>query len=81
MPLVGIGELARLLNRDPEAIRFAVQRGRITRRSDGLFDADQALAEWDANTLHERGHDNPFGQNIRSHPSCKAATMLIGNAR
>jgi hypothetical protein len=32
--------------------------GRITLRPDGLFDADQAMAEWEASTLHERGHDN-----------------------
>jgi len=44
------------LERDPKAIRFAVERGRITRRPAGLFDADQALAEWEANTLHERSH-------------------------
>jgi hypothetical protein len=56
MPLVGVAELARLLKRDPKAIRFAVSRGRITRRSDGLFDVDQAIAEWQANTLHERSH-------------------------
>jgi hypothetical protein len=56
MPLVGIGELAHLLKRDPKAIRFAVERGRITRRPDGLFDADQAIAEWETNTLHERSH-------------------------
>jgi hypothetical protein len=37
MPLVGVAELARLLKRDPKAIRFAVERGR---------DADQAMAEW-----------------------------------
>jgi hypothetical protein len=58
MPLVGIGELAHLLNRDPKAIRFAVERGRITRRPDGLFDQDQALAEWEASTQHERDHNN-----------------------
>jgi len=56
MPLVGIGELARLLKRDQSAVRFAVERGPITRRADGLFDADQAMAEWQANTLHERSH-------------------------
>jgi hypothetical protein len=44
MSLIGIGELAHLLKRDPKAVRFAVARGRITRRPDGLFDADQALA-------------------------------------
>ena len=38
MALVGIGELARLLKRDPKTIRQAVQRGRVTRRPDGLFD-------------------------------------------
>ena len=56
MPLVGVAELARLLKRDPKAIRFAVSVGRITRRPDGLFDADRAIAEWNANTLHERSH-------------------------
>ena len=56
MPLMGVAELARLLKRDPKAIRFAVSVGRITRRPDGLFDADQAIAEWNANTLHERSH-------------------------
>ena len=61
MPLVGVAELARLLKRDPKAIRFAVSVGRITRRPDGLFDADQAIAEWNANTLHERSHS---GNNV-----------------
>jgi hypothetical protein len=56
MPLVRIGELAHLLKRDPKAIRFAVERGRITRRPDGLFDSEQAVREWRANTLHERSH-------------------------
>ena len=56
MLLIGIGELAHLLRRDPAAIRFAVSRGRITRRPDGLFDRDQALKEWESNTLHERSH-------------------------
>ena len=56
MPLVGIGELGHLLKRDPKAIRFAVSRGRITRRPDGLFHRDRALKEWEYNTLHERSH-------------------------
>ena len=56
MPLVGVAELARLLQRDPKAIRYAVERGRITRRPDGLFDTDAVLAEWETNTLHERSH-------------------------
>ena len=56
MALVGIGELAHLLRRDPKAIRFAVSRGRITRRPDGLFHRDRALKEWEYNTLHERSH-------------------------
>ena len=41
-----------------KAIRFAGSRGQITRRPDGLFDADHALAEWEASTQHERGHNN-----------------------
>jgi hypothetical protein len=69
MPLVGVAELARLLKRDPKAIRFAVSRGRITRRPDGLFDAEKALAEWKANTLHERGHDNRNGTVTEMQPA------------
>jgi hypothetical protein len=58
MTLVGIGELARALRCDPKALRVAVQSGRIRRRPDGLFDQEQALADWEATTQHERGHDN-----------------------
>jgi len=52
MAIVGIGELARMLERDPKAIRNAVQYGRITQRPDGKFDTQVVLAEWQANTDH-----------------------------
>jgi len=58
MALVGIGELARMLERDPKALRNAVKSGRITQRSDGLFDTDTVIEEWHNSTLHERGHNN-----------------------
>lgn len=56
--IVGIGELARELRRDPKAIRRAVEAGHITRRPDGQFDLEQAIEEWNANVLHNRGHNN-----------------------
>jgi hypothetical protein len=56
--LVGIGEFARLVERDPKAIRNAVKLGRVTQRPDGHFDTETALAEWRDNTLAEKGHNN-----------------------
>jgi hypothetical protein len=76
MPLIGIGELAHLLRRDPAAIRFAVSRGRITRRPDGLFDRDQALKEWESNT-HERGHNNHVAQPETASDYAKARTEVL----
>ena len=64
MPLVGIGELARALRRDPKAILVAVNAGRVTRRPDGLFDLEKAMAEFEATTQNERGHDNRNGHNL-----------------
>lgn len=58
MPLIGIGEFARLVERDPKAVRNAVKNGRVTQRPDGLFDAESALAEWNNNTMAEKGHNN-----------------------
>jgi hypothetical protein len=58
MALVGIGEIARMVKRDPKAIRNAVKSGRITQRPDGLFDTETAVAEWNAATMKERGHNN-----------------------
>lgn len=58
MALVGIGEMARILERDPKALRQAVKSGRITQRPDGLFDTTTAIAEWQASTNHENGHNN-----------------------
>jgi hypothetical protein len=46
------------LKRDPSAVHYAVRMGHITRRPDGLFELEKVLVEWQANTLHERGHDN-----------------------
>ena len=39
-----------------------------------------ALVYWDG-LRNQEFLLTSFGQNIRSHPSCKAGTMLIGNAR
>jgi hypothetical protein len=61
MALVGEVELARVLKRDRMAIRKAVTAGRITQRSDGLFELDAAIAEFNANTQHEKGHNNRSG--------------------
>lgn len=58
MPLVGEVELARVLKRNRMAIRKAVTAGRITQRPDGLFDLDAAVAEFNENTHHEKGHNN-----------------------
>jgi hypothetical protein len=58
MALVGEVELARVLQRDRMAIRKAVTAGRITQRTDGLFDLDAAVEEFNANTNHAKGHNN-----------------------
>jgi hypothetical protein len=58
MALVGIGEMARILERDPKALRNAVRNGRISQRADGMFDTETVLAEWEANTNHLHGHNN-----------------------
>jgi hypothetical protein len=56
--LVGVAELARHLKRDTAAIYYHVKNGHITRRPDGLFDLDLAVAEFEAAVQHERGHNN-----------------------
>jgi hypothetical protein len=61
MALVGEVELARVLKRDRMAIRKAVTAGRITQRPDGLFELDAAIAEFNANTNHAKGHNNRSG--------------------
>jgi len=58
MPLVTEAELGRLLKRDRSAIHYAVKAGRVTRRPDGLFDRDAAIAEFMATTDLEKGHNN-----------------------
>jgi hypothetical protein len=58
MPIVTEAQLAKLLKRNRTAIRQAAANGRITRRPDGLFDSEQAIQEFEASTLHERGHNN-----------------------
>jgi hypothetical protein len=58
MALVGVAELARALKRDTAAVYYHVRMGHITRRPDGLFDLETAIAEWEAATQHERGHNN-----------------------
>jgi len=64
MALVGIGVIARMLERDPKAIRNAVRSGRITQRPDGLFDTDVVMAEWEANTNHELGRKGRPNKNV-----------------
>lgn len=58
MPLVTEVELAKALDRDRMAIRAAVRNGRLTQRADKLFDLDAAVAEFQATTHHEKGHNN-----------------------
>lgn len=58
MPLVTDVELAKALGRNLTAIRKAQESGRITKRADGLYDLDEAVAEFNATTHHERGHNN-----------------------
>jgi hypothetical protein len=61
MARVGDVELAKALKRTRVAIRVAAQAGRITRGKDGLFDLDEAIAEFNATTHHEKGHNNRSG--------------------
>jgi len=59
MPLVGIGELAHELRRDAKGIRNLVEKGALTRRPDGLFDLETALAEWAKNVNHAQNRYGP----------------------
>jgi hypothetical protein len=58
MPRVGEVELAKALGRDRMTIRAAKRAGRITPGADGLYDLDAAIAEFNATTHHEKGHNN-----------------------
>jgi hypothetical protein len=58
MPRVGEVELAKALGRDRMAIRAAKRAGRITPGADGLYDLEEAIAEFNATTHHEKGHNN-----------------------
>ena len=58
MALITEVELAKILGRDRMAVRVAVRNGRITQRTDGLFDQEAAVAEFMATTHHEKGHNN-----------------------
>ena|SRR5215831_347163 len=62
MPLVTDVELAKVLKRDPMAIRVAARTGRITKRPDGLYDLEQAVQEFQDSTQHEKGHNNRSGK-------------------
>jgi hypothetical protein len=58
MARVGEKELAKALKRSQMAVIIARQAGRITPGADGLYDLDQAVAEFHATTHHEKGHNN-----------------------
>jgi hypothetical protein len=62
MPRVGEVELAKALNRTRMAIRVAVKTGRLTQAADKTFDLDEAIAEFNANTQHAKGHNNRSGK-------------------
>jgi hypothetical protein len=61
MPRVGEAELAKALSRDRMAIRAAERVGRISKGPDGLYDLDEAVADFMATTHHEKGHNNRAG--------------------
>lgn len=48
--LMGITEYARHRGVNLTAVQYAVKRGRITRRPDGLIESDQADRDWELNT-------------------------------
>jgi hypothetical protein len=73
MPLVGELELARALKRDRKAVRVAVAQGRLTRRPDGLFDLETAIAEFMQTTHHEKGHNNRSGERV--HPAAATGAL------
>jgi hypothetical protein len=58
MPRVGEVELAKALGRHRMAVRVAKRDGRLTPGPDGLYDLDEAIAEFNATTNHEKGHNN-----------------------
>jgi hypothetical protein len=61
MARVDEAELAKALKRNRRAIRIAEQAGRITPGPDGLYDLEEAIAEFHATTHHEKGHNNRSG--------------------
>ena len=76
MPLVNEVELAKALSRDRMAIRKAVAAGRLTQRQDGLFDLDAAIAEFNATTHHEKGHNNRSGSTAKGDQPAAAPAEL-----
>jgi hypothetical protein len=59
--LMGITEYARHRGVSLTAVQYAVKRGRITRRADGLIDTDQADREWQQNTNHAQARFDQRG--------------------
>jgi hypothetical protein len=74
MPRVTEVELAKALGRTRMAIRVAEKSGRVTKGPDGLYDLKAAIEEFNATTLHERGHNN------RSGSAAKAKQLPVDGA-
>lgn len=58
MQEVPIGELARLFEVDPKAIRQLVERGQLERLPNGMFDLEKCVEDWNTKINHNYGHNN-----------------------
>lgn len=79
--LMGITEYARHRGVALQAVQYAVKRGRITRRPDGLLDSDQADAEWERNTEHANARYGPKKKPDAAGPPAATGHVQAGRHR
>lgn len=82
---MGITEYAKHRGCSLTAVQYAVKRGRIHRRPDGLIDTDRADREWDQNTNHAMARADQKGVPKKSRdgegPTPPAATGHVQAGR
>jgi hypothetical protein len=79
--LLGITEYARHRGVSLTAVQYAVKRGRITRRVDGLIDTEQADREWEQNTMHSNARVDQLGVPKKPRADPPAATGHVQAGR
>jgi len=73
---MGITEYARHRGVNLTAVQYAVKRGRITRRDDGLIDSEQADRDWEQNTLHSNARYGPKPKRNQQGPTPPATEHI-----